>query len=227
LEHVVLLGDSIFDNAPYVPAGTEVSYLLQTLLGVQSQVSLLARDGSVLADMVDQVARLRALSVAPTQLIVSCGGNDVLGLVGAMHSPVDTVLAATELLASWQASFRRDYRQMLDAVLSQALPVALATIYDWVPGLSPGLRVALAAFNDVILREAVAHHLPVLDLRLVCDEPADYASSSPIEPSAQGGRKIAATIAEIVRAQSTQASRTVVFGEATRTSSYFIDVVPS
>lgn len=216
MEHVVLLGDSIFDNAPYVPAGAEVSAQLQELLGSQSQVSLLARDGSVLADMVEQVARLGALSVAPTQLVVSCGGNDVLGLVGAMHAPVRTVLEATELLASWQADFRRDYRQMLHLVISQGLPVALVTIYDAVPGLAPGLLTALAAFNDVILREAVTHHVPVLDLRLVCDEATDYASSSPIEPSAKGGRKIAATIAEIVLAQRTPTSRTVVFGETTR-----------
>jgi hypothetical protein len=31
----------------------------------------------------------------------------------------------------------------------------------------------------------------------VCDEPADYAN--PIEPSAQGGRKIARVIARVVR----------------------------
>ena len=52
------------------------------------------------------------------------------------------------------------------------------------------MRTALAPFNDVILREATAHGLSVLDLRLVCDEPGDYSTVSPIEPSAQGGRKI-------------------------------------
>lgn len=29
MAHIVLLGDSIFDNAPYVPAGTEVQARLQ------------------------------------------------------------------------------------------------------------------------------------------------------------------------------------------------------
>ena len=48
-------------------------------------------------------------------------------------------------------------------------------------------------FNDVILRVAFEHHLPVIDLRLVCNEPADYAN--PIEPSGRGGRKIALAIA--------------------------------
>ena len=53
-------------------------------------------------------------------------------------------------------------------------------------------RVALMMFNDVILRVAFEHHASVIDLRLVCNEKADYAN--PIEPSGQGGLKIAKAI---------------------------------
>lgn len=214
MAHIVLLGDSIFDNAPYVPAGTEVRARLQSLPGRPHRVSLLARDGSVLADMATQVVRLRELPVPADWLVVSCGGNDVLGLVGAMHSPVGTVLEAAELLATWQAGFRQAYRDMLELLLAQGTPVAVATIYDAVPGLSPGLRAALAPFNDVILREAVLRRLPVLDLRVVCAEADDYASSSPIEPSTQGGQKIAAAIGELVHAQSPTSPHTLVYGAA-------------
>lgn len=215
MAHIVLLGDSIFDNAAYVPAGTEVRTCLESLPGRSHRVSLLARDGSELADMAAQVARLRELSVAPDWLVVSCGGNDVLGLVGAMHSQVGTVLEAAELLAAWQSGFRRAYRDMLELLLAQGSPVAVATIYDAVPGISPGLRTALAPFNDVILREAVLRRLPVLDLRVVCAEARDYASASPIEPSARGGQKIAAAIGELVHAQSPVAPHTLVYGSAT------------
>jgi lysophospholipase L1-like esterase len=211
MAHVVLLGDSIFDNAPYVQAGTEVQVQLRALLGADHRVSLVARDGDVLADMVAQVARLQDLPEPADWLVVSCGGNDVLGLIGAMQSPVTSVLEAAELLASWQASFRRDYRRMLNVLLSRRKPVVVATIYDAVPGLAPGLRAALALFNDVILREAAARHLPVLDLRSVCGEAADYAASSPIEPSTQGGRKIAEVIAEFVLTHDPAAQRTVVY----------------
>jgi lysophospholipase L1-like esterase len=214
MAHIVLLGDSIFDNAPYVAAGMEVQTQLRAVLGPGHRASLLARDGSVLADMVGQVARLHELPAPADWLVVSCGGNDVLGLVGAMHTKVGSVLEAATLLADWQAGFRRDYRRMLNVVLSRRRPVAVATIYDGVPGLEPGLRTALAPFNDVILREAAAHRLPLLDLRLVCDAPGDYAAVSPIEPSAQGGRKIAAAIAQLIREQDPAAPRTVVFGPA-------------
>ncbi|MGJ7917819.1 SGNH/GDSL hydrolase family protein [Massilia sp. LXY-6] len=212
MAHIVLLGDSIFDNAPYVPAGTQVQAQLQSVLAAQDRVSLLARDGAVLADMVAQVARLQELPEPADWLLVSCGGNDVLGLVGAMQSKAGSVLEAVTLLADWQAGFRRDYRRMLNVVLSRRKPVALATIYDGVPGLEPGLRTALAPFNDVILREAVVHRLPVLDLRLVCDEAGDYAAVSPIEPSARGGAKIAAAIAQLVRMHDPAAPRTTVYG---------------
>lgn len=214
MAHIVLLGDSIFDNAPYVPAGTEVQARLQSLLEGSHRVSLLARDGAVLADMLEQVACLPSLPQAADWLVVSCGGNDVLGLVGAMQSRVGSVIEAASLLADWQTGFRRDYRRMLNVVLSRRRPVAVATIYDGVPGLEPGLRTALAPFNDVILREAVAHRLPVLDLRLVCGEAGDYSTVSPIEPSAQGGAKIAAVIAQLVREQDPAAPRTVVYGGA-------------
>jgi len=212
MAHIVLLGDSIFDNAPYVPAGTEVQSQLRALMGPQHQVSLLARDGNVLADVVAQVGRLQDLPEPADWLVVSCGGNDALGLVAAMKSSVGSVLEAAELLASWQAGFLREYRRMLNVLLSRKKPVAVATIYDAVPGLVPGLRTALAPFNDVILREAAERHLPVLDLRLVCNETTDYAAASPIEPSGQGGRKIAAAIADLVLSHDPAAPRTVIYG---------------
>ncbi|CAN7486765.1 SGNH/GDSL hydrolase family protein [Massilia sp. LjRoot122] len=210
MEHIVLLGDSVFDNAAYVAAGCDVTSQLRLRLSPRHRVSLLAHDGDVLADMAQQVPRLEQLDAPATWLLVSCGGNDVLGLVGAMHSPVQTVLEAAELLASWQAAFRRDYRAMLEAVLARGKPTAVATIYDGVPGL----RTALAPFNDVILREAAALGLPVLDLRLVCCDPADYVPSSPIEPSAQGAARIAAAIAELVGTRHPAATHITVYGGA-------------
>ena len=44
--HVVLLGDSIFDNARYVPGGPSVTDHLRRSLPREWQVTLLACDGS-------------------------------------------------------------------------------------------------------------------------------------------------------------------------------------
>ena len=212
MNEIVLLGDSIFDNALYVPLGADVETQLRAWLGEQYQVRLLARNGSVLADMTAQLAGLEDSNPVATRVVVSCGGNDVLGLVGHLHSPVRSALNATELLASWQARFQSDYQRMLDLVLSKELPTVVSTIYDAMPGLAAGVRAALALFNDVILREAVVRSLPVLDLRLVCTEAIDYSSSSLIEPSATGSRKIAAAIAELIHAHYPPNRRTVIYG---------------
>lgn len=182
MNHIFLLGDSIFDNAPYVASGTEVEAQLRSGLGAQYEVHLLARDGSVLEDIGAQLACLGHLDPASTRLVVSCGGNDVLGLLGHLHSPVRSTLNATEVLASWRARFQNDYKRMLDLVQLKEIPTAVSTIYDAMPGLAPGVRTVLALFNDVILREAALRRFPVLDLRLVCTEAADYSSSSLIEP---------------------------------------------
>lgn len=214
MEHIVLLGDSIFDNAPYVAAGGDVTAQLRARLDGYGRVTLLARDGDVLDDVTGQLRRLAQMPQPPSWLLVSCGGNDVLGLVHDMHRKVGSVLEAAELLAKWQANFQRDYRRMLDAVLMHTVPTAVATIYDSVPGLAPGLRTALAVFNDIIVREAVARRLPLLDLRLVCDQAADYAACSPIEPSSEGASKIAAVVNHMVRTHPLSAPHSVVYATA-------------
>ena len=212
MAHVVLIGDSVFDNARYVPKGTEVQAQLRQRLGAVHRVSLLAQDGAVLANVPAQLRGIKGLPQAPSQLVVSCGGNNALGLVSAMQTPARTVLAAAELLTAWQAEFRREYVAMLDALRGQGTPFVVSTIYDGVPGLAPGLRGALSFFNDVIIREAVMRRVPVLDMRLVCSKPADYSSTSPIEPSAEGGRKIAAAIAEMALGHDPCTLRTVIYG---------------
>jgi hypothetical protein len=88
---------------------------------------------------------------------------------------------------------------MLDAVLGRGLPTALCTIYDPRfpdPRLQRLAVTGLVLFNDVILREAFARGLPVIDLRLLCDSDEDYAN--PIEPSSKGGQKIASAIVALV-----------------------------
>ena len=77
-------------------------------------------------------------------------------------------------------------------------PAVASTVYDAIPGLSPGQLAALACFNEVILFEAFRAGLPVVDLRIVCDDPSDYSSLSPIEPSEAGGAKQPVTPKEAV-----------------------------
>jgi lysophospholipase L1-like esterase len=192
--HVVLLGDSVLDNAGYLRGGeADVTVQLRERLPAAWRATLLARGGSVAADVPDQ---LRRLPPGATHLVISAGGNDAGRREGVLGEPARSVAEGLSRVATLREGFARDYRTMLGLALGHRLPVAVCTVYD--PRFpEPGRRrvavVALAAFNDVITREAFARGAALLDLRLVCDRDEDFASAT--GPSAQGGGKIAATIA--------------------------------
>jgi lysophospholipase L1-like esterase len=190
--HVVLLGDSIFDNGVYVAGGPDVVQQLRDELPSGWRASLGAVDGDVTTGVA------RQLSSAPSDashLVVSVGGNDALGFAGILQQPTATVGEGLLLLSEAQRHFAVSYETMLDAVLSAGLPTSVCTIYDTHPSepSHPVIRTGIALFNDRITRAAFGRGVPLIDLRLICTEPGDYAN--PIEPSVQGGRKIARAIA--------------------------------
>ncbi|RUL86743.1 SGNH/GDSL hydrolase family protein [Tautonia sociabilis] len=194
--HVVLLGDSIFDNAAYVTGGPSVIEHLRRSLPTGWEATLAAVDGAVVSDVSGQLDRVPGDA---THLIVSAGGNDALRARGTILSePASSIVEALSRLESMRGGFLAEYRRMLDRVRALRKPVAVCSIYDAIPGLGPAERAGLCLFNDVILREAARAYLPVIDLRLICDEPGDYAAVSPIEPSDRGGGKIARQVAAIV-----------------------------
>lgn len=192
MSHVVLLGDSIFDNGAYVRGGPDVVRQLREALPLNWDATLLAVDGAVARGVADQLLRMPD---GASHLVVSVGGNDALGASHLLGQSVANVSETLSLLDTAQNRFARDYGEMAGGVLKARLPTAFCTIYDTPPS-SPDqriLRTALAIFNDVITRVAFRAGAGLIDLRLICDEDEDYAN--PIEPSSRGGAKIAAAIA--------------------------------
>ena len=82
----------------------------------------------------------------------------------------------------------------ISRALAKVAPL-VCTIYNGnlAPSEQRNARVALATFNDVIVRTALAFSLNLLELRAICTQPSDFAN--PIEPSGTGGLKIARAIA--------------------------------
>lgn len=189
--HVVLLGDSILDNGAYVPGEPDVVAQVRALLPPGWSATLLAVDGDVISGVARQ---LRELPRSATHLVVSVGGNDALGFAHLLQAPAESVADGLHRLGAAQEEFARAYAAMLGAVTGTGLQTAVCTIYDTrlEEAGSYVIRGGLALFNDLITRAAFSRGLSVLDLRLLCDQDADYAN--PIEPSAQGGAKIAAAI---------------------------------
>jgi lysophospholipase L1-like esterase len=192
MTHIVLLGDSIFDNAAYVAGAPDVVRQVHELLPSGWRATLNALDGAVIADVSLQLQRL---PTDPTHLVVSVGGNDALGEAALLDRKVGSMAEALELITQVRERFRSAYARMLDQVLERRLPLAVCTIYE--PRFPEPVRrrlaaTALTALNDAITREAFARNVDCIDLRLICDDDRDFAN--PIEPSVHGGSKIAQAI---------------------------------
>lgn len=207
MSHIVLLGDSIFDNAAYVRGGPDVVRQLREALPEGWRATLCAVDGATTGSVPPQLARIPRDA---THLVLSVGGNDALGASGLLYAPSRSVADAVATLAEIQDVFEAAYAAMLEKVLAAGLPTALCTIYD-TPTFAPDHRVikaALSMFNDRITRAAFARGLPLVDLRLICSDDADYAN--PIEPSTKGGAKMAAAIARLALGPAQDWRRSVV-----------------
>ena len=209
MPHVVLVGDSIFDNAAYVAGGPDVVAQLRPVLPAGWSATLCAVDGAAVGDVEGQLGRLPRDA---THLVVSAGGNDALGHADLLNRPARSAAEVLNQLANAAAAFETRYRRMLAALLARRLPTTVCTIYN---GNFPDLltqrlaATALTVFNDAILRAAIETRTPVIDLRLVCDEAADYAN--PIEPSVRGGAKIAAAITRALAGHDVRGEASAVY----------------
>ena len=191
MPHLILLGDSIFDNAAYVAGGPALIDQVRQSLPAGWQATLLAVDGDTTAEVPQQ---LKHLPSDATHLVLSVGGNDALACLPQIEGPASSVKQGLVTLHRIKTSFEVSYGTLIKTLLTLNKPLMVCTIYDAIPGLPPELITALSVFNDVILREAIQHGLPVLDLRMICTEPGDYSVVSPIEPSSQGGAKLASQL---------------------------------
>lgn len=193
---VCLLGDSVFDNGRYTAGGPNVGAQVGHALPQGWRVQSLAVDGAVTANIPAQLQRLPADA---SQLVLSVGGNDAMRQFDLLSHPVESMGQGLAMMSRIAEDFEGDYRKTVDACLKTGLPLTVCTIYN---GNFPGpdnrrqVRIAVAAFNDAILRTAIDRKLTVIDLRQVCNRPEHFATA--IEPSSAGGERIAQTIAGVL-----------------------------
>jgi hypothetical protein len=196
MSHLVLLGDSIFDNAAYTKGGPDVLTQVRALLPKPWKASLLAIDGSTTNDLPTQLGHLPKDA---THIVLSVGGNDALMQLEVLDKPVSVVAEALGALAEIVADFEVHYRVAVAACMATRASLAVCTIYNGCFDDLSFQRMAsttLMLFNDTIIRVAAECGVPVIELRSICTQQADYAN--PIEPSSVGGEKIARVIVGLV-----------------------------
>ena len=189
-KHIVLAGDSIFDNDGYVPGDAGVIEQLRTSIPAAWSASKVAVDGDCIHHVAAQLAGLPSNA---TDLVISVGGNDARQHTHLFDRITDSRSLET-LLATPLKTFRASYRDMLARLIETKLTVQTCTIYTEIPFPDPVWRQlapqAIKLFNDVIISESESVGIPVLRLDEVCALEQDFSEISPIEPSAQGGQKI-------------------------------------
>src|SRR2546423_14994025 len=125
--HVILLGDSVFDNGAYIGRDPDVRQQVEQISSQGLKATLRARDGAVISEVGNQ---LRALPSDATHLIISVGGNDALREAGVLDAAALSVADALSKLAAVGDRFSREYGSMLNEVLRVALPAAVCTMYE-------------------------------------------------------------------------------------------------
>ena len=198
MNKLILLGDSMIDNGTYVQTGEpDVPTQVRTALP-NWDVEMRAVDGCMTSDVLKTLKK-KALPDGAA-VVISIGGNNALDQIGILADPTERTPG--EILVRMgviRETFRAGYAPILDQLANNK--VLVMTIYN--PQFGPGeadlqapAESALSYFNDVIQQEALARGFSVLDMRALFNDRTDYAN--PIEPSAIGGAKIAARIAEWV-----------------------------
>ena len=216
MTHIVLLGDSIFDNGSYVDFGEQdVPNQIRSLVGHNYKITNLAVDGHKIRHVKNQ---LKNLPEDATNIFVSIGGNDGLGYLSIFHNRVNTVGDALQKMYRVGNDFKSKYSEMVDLVLSYNIPTSFCSIYyprfdarslnrvqSYMSVIQNGrdiqemVMAAETTFNDVITYEIFKRKIPLIDLRVLCDDDEDFAN--PIEPSSIGGMKIAKVINKITQKQ--------------------------
>jgi lysophospholipase L1-like esterase len=191
MQHLVLLGDSIFDNGAYVGSEPDVTTHLIQLVPADWKITLCAVDGDKTDDVIRQ---MRRVPEGASHLILSVGGNDALAHSHLLSDTTTPGMQILEYLDSAARSFKSSYRRLIKKISNLRLPLAVFTIYNGnlEPPFIRAARAAVAVFNDKIYQVAGEYSVPVFELRRICNEPSDYAN--PIEPSSSGGKKIATSI---------------------------------
>ena len=125
--HIVLLGDSVFDNAAYTGSEPDVVTHLRSVLPSGWRATLCAVDGATTTALPSQA---RCVPADATHLFVSIGGNDALGNIDLLSTPVRSTADALTLFGRRVAAFEQSYRRGLAPVLALRKPVTLCTIYN-------------------------------------------------------------------------------------------------
>src|SRR5215510_2953110 len=126
MKHIILLGDSIFDNKAYVKGGLDVIAHLRQQIPADWKATLLAVDGSTVENVRSQIS---GLPDDATNLVGSVGGNDAILNAGILEQKANSSAEVLNRMAEIAGTFEANYHEMLGSVLALEKATAVCTIY--------------------------------------------------------------------------------------------------
>ena len=176
--HIVLLGDSIFQNNNYVPKSKSVEYLLKEKLSIPSLV--LAQDNAIIYDIPKQYNSMPLnLNAKTTNLYISIGGNDLLNLYE--HNNTNN----SKLFNMVWEIYKKTILMLLDSTQCNIILTDIYFITD--PNYSKYIPM-IKKWNSNLYQFADQHKLNVFKISKILTQPKDFTNS--IEPSVIGGNKM-------------------------------------
>lgn len=125
MAHIVLLGDSIFDNKAYTGNEPDVVSHLQKMIPQDWNATLNAVDGNMAEHVSGQLLKMPSDT---THLFVSVGGNNAITNADILGLKANSSAEVFNILADRVSDFEFYYKEMLKTVLSKNLPTAVCTI---------------------------------------------------------------------------------------------------
>jgi len=176
------MGDSVLNNANYVPAGNSVYDYLKKKL---NKVINLAKDGATINDLYTQLDKIPVdLNNTDTYIFISAGGNDILN-------------KRTELTTNEIRRLFDTYMDFLKALRVKLASTKINIINLYLP-TNPrfqSYKTSIEQWNELINQysDKIGEMYNVVDLHSLLTTPEDFVYD--IEPSESASNKIANLIA--------------------------------
>ena len=176
--YVILMGDSVLNNANYVPEGKSVFDILKTKLSNSLNVS---KDGATINDLYGQLDKIPIkLNNEETYIFISAGGNDILNKGAAL-----TNSDIRQLFNSYM-----DFLKALRVKLGNA-KINIMNLYLPANPRYQSYKESIDQWNQLINDNSskIGEMYNVVDLYSLLTTPEDFIYD--IEPSESASEKIA------------------------------------
>jgi hypothetical protein len=156
--------------------------------------------------------KVRAIPPGASHVAICLDGGWAIETSGLLEREARSVREALDTFAEAADEFEKVFAALIAAALETGLPTVVCTLvparYSEPVQQRTG-ATALAIFNDRLVRRAFAARLPIVDLRMVCDQKGDYATETLL--SSAGVRKAANVVRSALYEISRETAKTRVY----------------